>query len=97
MKTIDKNTKKYKKGYEQFENLMNRVMKHIESSMEEILPDLIVGLADSFSNTDDDELLKERLHQMVKDGFNLWCIERANGMLLKKHMMNGYNKKKKLN
>ena len=97
MKTIDKNTKEYKEGYEQFEKLMDRVMKHIESSMKEILPDLIVGLADSFSNTDDDELLKERLHQMVKDGFNLWCIGQANKMLLKKQIMNGYNKKEKRN
>ena len=96
MKEINKKSKEYKEGYQQFENLMNRVMKHIGSSMEEILPDLIVGLADSFSNTDNDELLKERLHQMVKDGFNLWCIERTNGMLLKKHIMNGYNKKEKL-
>ena len=94
---MNKNTKEYEEGYEQFENLMNRIMEHIHSSMEKIMPDLIIRLADSFSNTDNDELLKKRLRQMVKDGLHLWCIDKANNMLLKQQITNKHIEKEQLN
>ena len=76
---IMKLNKEEQESYKHFESIMDKIMKCIDSSMNEILPELLKMIANKFTdiNNINDEVAKKRLDMLVKDGFDLWCCKKG--------------------